>query len=337
MNNGLPTNLSGQRMGAILLMTLDEDNTAEVFKHFSHKEIEDLSQEMATIGQVSHEEMGHVVDEFYDETEELSLVGQGSSSEYIKTVLTKVLGSERAASMLDDIVETNTASSGIDALNGVEAITVAEMIRDEHPQIIATILVHLERGQASEILQVFDKKLLTDVVLRIATFNGVQPTALHELTEVLGNMLEGQNLKRSKMGGIKTTAEILNLMSTNTEEAVIETVRAYNEDLAQRIIDEMFLFENLIDLDDRGVQMVLKEIDTNSLALALKGAEKPLLQKFTKNMSQRAGEMLIENMEDNGPVRLSTVEAEQKLILQVVRRLADSGEIDLADGEDDYV
>lgn len=337
MNDEESISISGQRMGAILLMTLDEDNTAEVFKHFTHKEIEELSQEMATIGQVSHEEMGKVVDEFYDETEELSLVGQGSSGEYIKTVLTKVLGSERAATMLDDIVETNTASSGIDALNGVEAATVAEMIRDEHPQIIATILVHLERGQASEILQAFDKKLLTDVVLRIATFNGVQPTALHELTDVLGSMLEGQNLKRSKMGGIKTTAEILNLMSTSTEEAVIETVRAYNEDLAQKIIDEMFLFENLTELDDRAIQMVLKEINTNSLALALKGAGTPVLEKFTKNMSERAGEMLIENIEDNGLVRLSTVEAEQKIILQVVRRLADSGEIDISNGEDDYV
>ncbi|MEH6466717.1 MAG: flagellar motor switch protein FliG [Porticoccus sp.] len=337
MNDKLVLELGGQRMSAILLMSLNEDCTAEVFKHFTTKEIEDLSQEMATIGQVSHEEMVQVIDGFYDESEELSVVGQGSSSEYIKTVLTKVLGSDRAARMLDDIVETNTASSGIDALNGVEAATVAEMVRDEHPQIIATILVHLDREQASEILQSFDKKLLTDVVLRIATFNGVQPTALHELTEVLGSMLEGQNLKRSKMGGVKATAEILNLMSSSIEETVIEAVRGYNEDLAQRIIDEMFLFENLIDLDDRAIQMVLKEIDSNSLSLALKSAKEPLLEKFTKNMSERAAEMLLENMEDNGLVRLSLVEAEQKVILQVVKRLADTGEIDITNGEDNYV
>jgi flagellar motor switch protein FliG len=328
--------INGQRMSAILLMALDEDSTAEVFKHLTMREIEDISHEMAMLGQISHEEMERVLDSFYDESEELSLLGQGSS-DYIRAVLTKVLGSERAASLLDDIVETSTATSGIDALNMVDAATVAEMIRDEHPQIIATILVHLERGQAASILEMFDDRLRQDVVLRIATFSGVQPAALHELTEVLSGMLDGQNLKRSKMGGVKTAAEILNLMNSSTEEATIEAVRAYNEDLAQRIIDEMFLFENMVDLDDRAIQMVLKEVDTNALSVALKGAAPQLMQKFTSNMSQRAGELLLDNMENRGPVRVSQQEAEQKAILQVVRRLADSGEIALTSGNDQYV
>ncbi|WP_461481195.1 flagellar motor switch protein FliG [Porticoccus sp.] len=336
MSNELSLKASGPRMGAILLMALDEDSTAEVFKHLTMREIEDLSHEMAMLGQISHEEMQRVLDNFYDESEELSLLGQGSG-EYIKAVLTKVLGSERAASLLDDIVETSTATSGIDALNMVEAPTVAEMIRDEHPQIIATILVHLERGQAASILELFDDKLRQDIVLRIATFSGVQPAALHELTEVLGGMLDGQNLKRSKMGGVKTAAEILNLMNSSVEEATIEAVRAYNEDLAQRIIDEMFLFESMIELDDRAIQMVLKEINNDSLAIALKGAPQPLMNKFTSNMSQRAAELLIDNMDNRGPVRVSQLEAEQKAILQVVRRLADSGEIALSTGNDQYV
>jgi len=214
---------------------------------------------------------------------------------------------------------------------------VAELIRDEHPQIIATILVHLERHQAASVLELFDDKLRNDVVLRIATFSGVQPAALQELTEVLSNMLDGQNLKRSKMGGVRTAAEILNLMNSNQEETAIETVRSHSEDLAQKIIDEMFLFENLLDLDDRSIQLVLKEIDTNSLVVALKGAPDSLMEKFLRNMSRRAADLMREDMEARGPIRVSQVEAEQKAILQVVRRLADAGEIVLTGGDDAYV
>ncbi len=252
-------------------------------------------------------------------------------------MLTKALGSERATSIIEDILESSGSSSGIDSLNLMEASMVAELIRDEHPQIIATILVHLERHQAADILELFDDKLRNDVVLRIATFSGVQPAALQELTEVLSGMLDGQNLKRSKMGGVRTAAEILNLMNSSLEETAIETVRAHSEDLAQKIIDEMFLFENLMDLDDRSIQLVLKEIDTNSLVVALKGAPEGLMEKFLRNMSRRAADLMREDMEARGPIRVSQVEAEQKAILQVVRRLADSGEIVLSGGDDTYV
>lgn len=214
---------------------------------------------------------------------------------------------------------------------------VAELIRDEHPQIIATVLVHLERRQAAAVLEQFDDKLRNDVVLRVATFSGVQPAALQELTEVLTGMLDGQTLKRSKMGGVRTAAEILNMMNTAQEEAAIETVRAHNEDLAQKIIDEMFLFENLIDLDDRSIQLLLKEIDTDTLVVALKGAPEDLTDKFLRNMSSRASEMLREDMEARGPIRVSQVEAEQKAILQVARRLAESGEIVIGGSDDSYV
>ncbi len=328
--------MTGLRRGAILLLTLDEDTSAEVFKHLSARAIQELSQEMVSLGQVSHEEMHMVLEDFYLESEEFSMLGL-ASNDHIRSVLTKVLGSERAASLLEDILESTSTSSGIDSLNLIEAPTVAEMIRDEHPQIIATILVHLERQQAAEVLQQFDEKLRNDVVLRIATFSGVQPTALQELTEVLGTMLDGQNLKRSKMGGVKTAAEILNLMNSTAEEAVIETVRAYSEDLAQRIMDEMFLFESLITLDDRAIKLVLKEVEASSLGIALKGAPQELTNKFVQNMSQRAAELLLEDMETRGPVRLSQVEAEQKAILQIVRRLANNGDIVLSGGEDAYV
>src|SRR5690606_32537981 len=191
--------------------------------------------------------------------------------------------------------------------------------------------------QAADILELFDDKLRNDVVLRIATFSGVQPAALQELTEVLGNMLDGQNLKRSKMGGVKTAAEILNLMNSSVEETVIETVRSYSEDLAQRIIDQMFLFENLVEVDDHAIKMLLREIDSNALAVALKGAPEALVQRFTNNMSQRAAQRLLEEMDARGPIRLSLVENEQKAILQIARRLADTGDIVLGSGDDSYV
>ncbi|EWG99453.1 flagellar motor switch protein FliG [Halomonas sp. BC04] len=328
--------MSGVRRSAILMLALDEDSAAEVFKYLSPKEIQLLSMEMAEMDQVSHEDMQKVMQDFNDETEEFIALNL-NSSEHIRSVLTKALGSERATSLIEDILETSGSSSGIDSLNLMEAPMVAELIRDEHPQIIATILVHLERHQAADVLELFDDKLRNDVVLRIATFSGVQPAALQELTEVLSGMLDGQNLKRSKMGGVRTAAEILNLMNSNQEETAIETVRAHSEDLAQKIIDEMFLFENLMDLDDRSIQMVLKEIDTNSLVVALKGAPEGLMEKFLRNMSRRAADLMREDMEARGPIRVSQVEAEQKTILQVVRRLADSGDIVLSGGDDTYV
>ncbi len=328
--------MSGVRRSAILMLALDEDSAAEVFKYLSPKEIQQLSMEMADMDQVSHEDMQKVMQDFNDETEEFIALNL-NSSDHIRSVLTKALGSERATSLIEDILETSGSSSGIDSLNLMEAPMVAELIRDEHPQIIATILVHLERHQAADVLELFDDKLRNDVVLRIATFSGVQPAALQELTEVLSGMLDGQNLKRSKMGGVRTAAEILNLMNSNQEETAIETVRAHSEDLAQKIIDEMFLFENLMDLDDRSIQMVLKEIDTNSLVVALKGAPEGLMEKFLRNMSRRAADLMREDMEARGPIRVSQVEAEQKSILQVVRRLADSGDIVLSGGDDTYV
>ncbi|XKE45446.1 flagellar motor switch protein FliG [Halomonas organivorans] len=331
-----PKQITGLRRSAILLLALDEDSAAEVFKHMSAKEVQSLSVEMATMHQVSHEEMRQVLQDFNTETEEFIALNL-NSSDHIRSVLTKALGSERASSLIEDVMETSGTSSGIDALNLMEASMVAEMIRDEHPQIIATILIHLERHQAADVLEMFDDKLRNDVVLRIATFSGVQPAALQELTEVLTNMLDGQNLKRSKMGGARTAAEILNLMNSHQEEAAIETVRSHSEDLAQKIIDEMFLFENMIDLDDRSIQLVLKEIDTNSLVVALKGSPEALMDKFLRNMSQRAADLLREDMEARGPIRVSQVEAEQKAILQVVRRLADAGEVVLSGGDDTYV
>lgn len=283
------SNLSGTDKSVILLMTIGEDRAAEVFKHLSTREVQALSTAMANVRQISNKQLTDVLSEFEQEAEQFAALNI-NANEYLRSVLVKALGEERASSLLEDILETRDTTSGIETLNFMEPQSAADLIRDEHPQIIATILVHLKRSQAADILALFDERLRHDVMLRIATFGGVQPAALAELTEVLNGLLDGQNLKRSKMGGVRTAAEIINLMKTQQEEAVITAVREFDGELAQKIIDEMFLFENLVDVDDRSIQRLLQEVDSESLLIALKGAEPPLREKFLRNMSQRAAD-----------------------------------------------
>jgi flagellar motor switch protein FliG len=346
--------LTGTDKSVILLMTIGEDRAAEVFKHLSTREVQALSTAMANVRQISNKQLTEVLAEFEQEAEQFAALNI-NANEYLRSVLVKALGEERASSLLEDILETRDTTSGIETLNFMEPQSAADLIRDEHPQIIATILVHLKRGQAADILALFDERLRHDVMLRIATFGGVderlrhdvmlriatfggvQPAALAELTEVLNGLLDGQNLKRSKMGGVRTAAEIINLMKTQQEEAVITAVREFDGELAQKIIDEMFLFENLVDVDDRSIQRLLQEVDSESLLIALKGAEQPLREKFLRNMSQRAADILRDDLANRGPVRLSQVENEQKAILLIVRRLAETGEMVIGSGEDTYV
>ncbi|VFS18099.1 flagellar motor switch protein FliG [Escherichia coli] len=327
------SNLTGTDKSVILLMTIGEDRAAEVFKHLSQREVQTLSAAMANVTQISNKQLTDVLAEFEQEAEQFAALNI-NANDYLRSVLVKALGEERAASLLEDILETHDTASGIETLNFMEPQSAADLIRDEHPQIIATILVHLKRAQAADILALFDERLRHDVMLRIATFGGVQPAALAELTEVLNGLLDGQNLKRSKMGGVRTAAEIINLMKTQQEEAVITAVREFDGELAQKIIDEMFLFENLVDVDDRSIQRLLQEVDSESLLIALKGAEQPLREKFLRNMSQRAADILRDDLANRGPVRLSQVENEQKAILLIVRRLAETGEMVIGSGED---
>ena len=326
------SNLTGTDKSVILLMTIGEDRAAEVFKHLSQREVQTLSAAMANVTQISNKQLTDVLAEFEQEAEQFAALNI-NANDYLRSVLVKALGEERAASLLEDILETRDTASGIETLNFMEPQSAADLIRDEHPQIIATILVHLKRAQAADILALFDERLRHDVMLRIATFGGVQPAALAELTEVLNGLLDGQNLKRSKMGGVRTAAEIINLMKTQQEEAVITAVREFDGELAQKIIDEMFLFENLVDVDDRSIQRLLQEVDSESLLIA----EQPLREKFLRNMSQRAADILRDDLANRGPVRLSQVENEQKAILLIVRRLAETGEMVIGSGEDTYV
>jgi len=330
-------NDEGIEKGAILLLSRGEEGASEVFKHLGPREVQKLGKAMSNLQNVTREKVESVLSAFRLRAEEKSPLGL-NSREYLRSVLTKALGDDKAGNLIDRIMQGGD-TSGIDGLKWMDSAAVAELIRNEHPQIIATILVHLERDQASEILALLVERLRNDVLLRIATLDGIQPSALRELNDVLTKLLSGSdNIKQAAMGGVRAAAEILNFMSGNAESGLIESVREYDADLAQKILDEMFVFENLLDIEDRGIQLLLREIQSESLIVALKGASEVLREKLFGNMSQRAAEMLRDDLDAKGPVRVSEVEAEQKEILKIVRRLADEGQISLGGkGDDAYV
>ncbi|PKO33475.1 MAG: flagellar motor switch protein FliG [Betaproteobacteria bacterium HGW-Betaproteobacteria-7] len=316
----------GLEKSATLLIALGEEQAADVLRQLGPREVQKLGHAMATLKSVPRVKVEAVLDEFHQIAAEHGAMHVDTDS-YIRSVLTKALGDDKASNLISRILQGGE-TSGIEGLKWMDAPTVADLIRNEHPQIIATILVHLEHDQASEILNHFTERLRNDVVLRIATLEGIQPAALRELNEAMARILSGSaSVKRTAMGGVRTVAEILNFIGATNETSVVDAIREYDPDLAQKILDEMFVFENLMDIDDRSIQMILREIQSDSLILALKGASPDLREKIFKNMSQRAAEMLREDLESKGPVRLSEVEAEQKEILKVVRRLADEGQI----------
>ncbi len=316
----------GIRKSAILLMSLGEDEAVEVFKYLSPREVQKLGAAMAELQNVEREQVESVLRDFREEAGVKTTIGMNSDT-YIRSVLTKALGSERATGVIDRILQGGDAN-GIEALKWMDGPSIAEMIRNEHPQIIATILVHLERDQAADVLTHFADRLRNDVMLRIASLDGVQPSALRELNDVLIQLLQGADqMKKSSLGGAAAAAEILNNMGTSLEASVMAAMREHDAELAQRIEDQMFVFENLNDLDDRSIQLLLREVQSESLIIALKGTSVDLREKIFKNMSTRAAEMLRDDFESKGPVKLSEVEAEQREILKIVRRLADDGQI----------
>ena len=327
----------GLEKAALLLMTLGPDAAAGVLRQLGPREVQKLSMKMSEMTPQARSAVEPVLAEMIESFGRGAMIQ--SDENQLREMLTKALGDERAGHLLSRMV-SGSDTAGIESLKWMDAATAADLIKNEHPQIIATILVHLEYDQAGEILKHFSDRLRNDVVLRIATLDGVQPAALKELNDSLTRMLSGAStVKKAAMGGVRHAAEILNFVGSNAETAVIDNVREYDPELAQKILDEMFVFENLIDIDDRGIQTILREVQSDSLIIALKGAPPELREKIFKNMSTRAAEMLREDLEARGPVRLSEVEAEQKEILKTVRRLAEEGQVMLGGkgGDDGFV
>ena len=324
----------GLQDAAIFLMSLGEEEAAEVFKHFSPKEVQRLGEAIARMRAVPKEKVASVIERFTREAQSQSLLVSDTDN-YVRSVLKRALGDDKAALLIDRILQGGDVS-GIESLKWMDPISVAELLRNEHPQILAAILVHLDQDHAANILKQFSERTRNEVMLRIATLEGIQPTALKDLNEALYQVLAGgDKIRKSSLGGVKTAAEIINLLGTSLEASVIDAIREQDPDLAQKIMDKMFTFEDLLKLDNKSLQMVLKEVSSDQLVVALKGASQELRDKILSNMSSRAAEALKEDLESRGPVRLSEVEAQQKEILKIVRRLADEGQIVLGGGGDD--
>jgi flagellar motor switch protein FliG len=314
---------------AVLLLSLGENDAAEVLKHMGAKEVQKLGVAMTSVGGVSRESVARVFDEFVDVLAQPSGLGSGAD-EYVRAVLTQALGEERASSLIDRIL-LGRNTSGLDTLKWMEPRAISELVRDEHPQIIAIVMAHLDGDQAAEVLKCLAERVRVDVLLRLATLDGIPPHALNELNDVMARQFAGnQNMKSSSVGGVKVAANILNFMDSGLDEVLLGAIGEVDSELGTRIRDLMFVFDNLGEIDDRAMQAVLREVSTEQLALALRGADARVREKITGNMSQRAAEILVEDMEARGPVRLVEVEGAQKEILAIVRRMAEKGEIALA-------
>jgi flagellar motor switch protein FliG len=318
-------------------MSIGEEGATEVLKHMGPKEVQKIGTAMAQLAAVTKDQVNSVLNDFSEVVEHETALGVGSD-DYIRNVLQNALGEDKASGVIDRIL-LGRHSKGLDTLKWMEPRAVAELIRMEHPQIIAIIMSYLDNDHASAVLAHFNEKLRVDVIMRISTLDGIQPQAMQELNMILEKQFSGKNtsnVKSSAVGGLKTAANILNFMEGGMDNEIIENVKDLDADLGQELQDNMFLFENLLDVDDRGIQLLLREVTNETLILALKGADNNMKEKIFKNMSKRAAEMLRDDLDAMGPVKLSDVETAQKEIIAVARRLAESGELALG-GKEEYV
>lgn len=326
--------LSGFEKVAILLLSLSEEDAANILKKLEPKEVQKVGMTMAGMSEFSQEKITAVHKCFLDDIQTFSAIGV-DSEDFIRNMLTKALGEDKASNIIDQII-LGGGSKGMDSLKWMDARQVASIIQNEHPQIQTIVLSYLDPEQSAEILSQFPDKVRLDLMMRIANLEEVQPAALAELNEIMEKQFAGQSgAQAAKMGGLKAAASIMNYLDTTIEGQLMDMLRESDEEMAQQVQDLMFVFENLIDVDDRGIQSLLREVQQDVLQKALKGADEQLSTKFFANMSKRAAEMLQDDLEAMGPIRVSEVEAAQKEILSVTRRLADAGEIMLGGGGGD--
>ncbi len=324
----------GLENAAILLMSLGEEEAAEVFKYLAPKEVQALGETIAKMKAVTHDRVEGVLVKFSEMAGEQSMLVP-DNDEYVKSVLRRALGDDKANLLIDRILQGSDIS-GIESLKWMDPQSVSELLRNEHPQIVAAILVHLDPDQSSSVLKLFTERQRNEVLVRIATLDGIQPSALKDLNEVMSKVLAGgDKMRKASLGGVKPAAEIINMMGGSIETAVLDYIREADNELAQKIMDNMFTFDDLEKLEDKAIQTLMKEVQSESLVIALKGATPEMREKIFRNMSTRAAESLREDLESRGPVRVSEVESEQKELLKIVRRLADEGQIQLSSGSDD--
>ncbi|MFA6230070.1 MAG: flagellar motor switch protein FliG [Rhodanobacter sp.] len=331
------THTSGAQRAAILLLTLGEQDAAEVLKHLSARDVQAVGSAMAALSGVTREQVEKVIDKLINDMNDQTSFGVGTE-DYIRKVLVSALGESKAGGLIDRIL-LGRSGKGLESLKWMESRAIAEMISQEHPQIIALVLAHLEPEQAAEVLGYLPPRVRSDAIMRIASLDGVQPHALNELDEIMERQFSGQGkkLKSASVGGLKAAADILNSMEGSKEAELIAAIRSQDEALGGQIEELMFVFEDLADLDDRGMQVLLREVPSATLTKALKGAEPAIREKIFANMSKRAADMLRDDLEVTGPVRLSEVDAAQKEVLAAARKLADAGQLNLSAGGEEFV
>ena len=326
--------LEGAEKAGILLLSLSEEDAAQILKHLEPKQVQQVGTVMAAMEDFTQEKITAVHKQFIHEIQNFSTIGF-QSEDFVRKALTAALGEDKAGNLIDQIV-MGGASKGLDSLKWMDSKQVANIIRNEHPQIQTIVMSYLEPEQSAEIMSQFTEKTRLDLMMRIANLEEVQPAALQELNEIMEKQFAGQaGAQAAKMGGLKAAADIMNYLDTNIEGILMDSMRENDEEMSQQIQDLMFVFENLADVDDRGMQAILREVEQDALMKAIKGADEALKEKFLGNMSKRAAEMLADDLEAMGPVRVSEVEQAQKEILAVARRLSDSGEIMLGGGGGD--
>jgi flagellar motor switch protein FliG len=330
------TGRTGVERAAILLLSLGEQEAAQVLKHMGAREVQKIGAAMTQLLNVSREEVAEVLSTFTQSAETQTSVGVGVD-EFLRKVLVDALGQDKAASVIDRI-NIGPSNKGLEALKWMDPRAVAELIRHEHPQIIAIVLAYLDSDLSADVLSSLPLNMRADIIMRVATLDGVQPSALSELDDIMEKQFAGKpTSKTSSLGGAKAAADIVNLLDASNESAIMEQINRTDEALGAMIQDLVFVFDNLIDVDDRGMQELLRNVQSDRLLVALKGADDELKAKIFKNMSQRAAEMLKDDLEAKGPVKLSEVEGAQKEILQAARRLAEAGTISLGGKGEAYV
>jgi len=326
--------LTGVEKSALLMLSLTPEDAAQIFRNLEPKQVQKLGMQMAALEDSSQAKVSSVHRAFIDDIQQYSNIGL-DSEDFVRTSLIEALGEDKAGNLVDQII-LGSGSKGLDSLKWMDARQVASIIQNEHPQIQTIVLSYLDPEQSAEILTQFPEKNRLDLMMRIADLEEVQPAALQELNEIMEKQFAGQaGAQAAKMGGTKAAANIMNYLDTGIEGPLMDSLRETDEDMSQQIQDLMFVFDNLIDVDDRGIQTLLREVPPEQLQLALKGADEQLKDKVLANMSKRAAEMLADDMEAMGPIRISEVESAQKEILTIARRLADAGDLMLGGGGGD--
>ncbi|HGG60036.1 MAG TPA: flagellar motor switch protein FliG [Gammaproteobacteria bacterium] len=329
--------LDGASRAAILLMTLGEEKAARIIRLMDPEEVQSVGHAMTSLKDIPQEAIAGVLDGFVKQLGNQSGLSLGKE-EFLQKALVKSLGREKANNVLSQVFMNSEETKGLESLRWMDPRAIYHVVQHEHPQIIAIVLTHLPRDKAGAVLDMLPDEIQTDVMVRVANLDTVHPAALKELDQILQQRFEKEpEVVVSKIGGIKVAAEILNTVSSETESRVFEALNEYNDDMSEQIQESMFVFENLLALDDRGMQLLLREVPQDKLVKALKGASLEIREKVFNNVSSTAAELMRDDLEAMGPIRLREVEEVQKEIMAVAQRLAEEGQIALGNKEDEFV